>query len=464
MKKTNFLLPVLMLLWALPGMTQWSSFCTGQTNGFIVEFDEHEDELYATGFFTRIGGRNARYFARWSNLLETWQQVGNIGLPEEGHAMHSWDGALHVAAYHFATDSNYVYRWNSSIGVLSALGDGFFLTNATGNPPYVPSLYDLTDFNDRMVVCGEFNRIGSQSISGIAAWDGAQWVPLGAGLAGAIPGTFNNIMAPHKMLSYGGSLYVVGNFRTAGNVEVNGVARWTGLEWEAMGSGFNGSVYGIEVYQGDIYVGGSFSMSGDTPVGNIARWNGTAWESVGMAVDYIPDVQAFVHTLKTIGNKLYLLGGFDTCTDAQGNALPCRSILAYDGTNWDGLDGGVQGEAEAIIPYEGAILIGGDFTAAGGLAVNSMALWGTITAAEEPVSSTLPTRLSPNPSSGWFRLELPAEVHRFSYQLYSPTGQLVLSGQAASGELIQADHLPPGYYTLQGHCDQGQFQHKLILY
>ena len=463
MKKNFTLLALASLAFATSVCAQWSAFSTGTTNGFIVEFDEHNGDLYATGFFTRIGGKNARYLARWDG--EQWNQAG-IGLPEAGHAMHSFQGALHLAIYQFNVDSNYVYRWNSDIGVLSILGPGFYLTTAIPNFSNTPSLYDIVDYNGQLVVCGEFDRVGGAAISGIATWNGVQWLPLGSGLSGYIDDGYE-IMYPHKMLVHDGYLYVAGNFKMAGGVEVNGIARWNGSEWEALGAGFNDAVLGMDFYNGELYAGGQFTQSGDTELANIAKWNGAEWLSPGIGVDYNPEPPySFVHTLKTIDDKLYALGGFNECTDDNGEDVPCSGILSYDGMNWDGMDGGLSGnfggESEAIIPYEGGILVGGDFTSAGGTAVNSMALWGVVSSTAE-AGAALPVGISPNPSDAEFVVQLPEAVYSFTYRLFNNTGQLVQSGQGLPGQAIKTQGLPSGLYLLQGESAAGSFRAKVVL-
>ncbi|MCB0569800.1 MAG: T9SS type A sorting domain-containing protein [Phaeodactylibacter sp.] len=464
MNKKNILLAWALLALAVSSYAQWSAFSTGTTNGFIVEFDEHLGEIYATGFFTRIGGKNARYLARWDG--EQWNQVG-AGLPEAGHAMHSFQGALHLAVYQFNVDSNYVYRWNSDINVLSKLGPGFYLTTATANFSNIPSLYDILDYNGQLVVCGEFDRIGGAAIKGIARWNGIQWQGLGGGLSGYIDGSYD-IMYPHKMLVHDGYLYVAGNFKMAGNVEANGIARWNGNSWEALGAGFNGAVLGIEFYNGELYAGGEFTQSGDNELAYIARWDGDEWVSPGIGVAYAPEPPyPFVHTLKAIDGKLYTLGGFDKCTDDNGADVPCSGILAYDGASWDGMDGGLSdnagGESEAIIAYEGGILVGGQFSTAGDLPVNNMALWGVISGTAE-AEEALPARVFPNPSHGWFMVQLPEPAQRFTYRLLNNTGQAVQSGSAQVGQAIRTRAgLAPGLYYLQGECEAGAFRGKVVL-
>src|SRR5687768_15285412 len=46
----------------------------------------------------------------------------------------------------------------------------------------------------------------------------------------------------------GVALYVGGDLLRAGGINAAGIARWTGTAWEPVGSGLNGSVYDLVVF------------------------------------------------------------------------------------------------------------------------------------------------------------------------------------------------------------------------
>lgn len=89
-----------------------------------------------------------------------------------------------------------------------------------------------------------------------------------------------------------GNVVAGGRFTKTGDgseTEVNGVARWNGSSWEAIGSGFsdalNNPVGILKVdANGDLIAGGGISQLGDgsfTSVDHIARWNGSSWAPIG---------------------------------------------------------------------------------------------------------------------------------------------------------------------------------------
>src|SRR6185436_15408140 len=98
-----------------------------------------------------------------------------------------------------------------------------------------------------------------------------------------------------------GSVYMGGTFKhahisTGNDVLTNGIARWTGTTWAALGKGTNtdtssGVVNDLAAIDNDLYVGGTFTSvtnSNDTKVGvgYIARWNTqtNTWSALGTGI------------------------------------------------------------------------------------------------------------------------------------------------------------------------------------
>jgi hypothetical protein len=70
-------------------------------------------------------------------------------------------------------------------------------------------------------------------------------------------------------------VYAGGDFTTAGGVTANGIARWNGTSWSALGSGVDTDVQSLAFApNGDLYAGGYFSTAGGEPADFIARWDG----------------------------------------------------------------------------------------------------------------------------------------------------------------------------------------------
>jgi hypothetical protein len=70
------------------------------------------------------------------------------------------------------------------------------------------------------------------------------------------------------------------NTTGSGNT-VNRVALWNGSSWESLGTGMNGLVNALAVYNGKLYAGGHFMQAGGSPALRIACWDGEDWNPVG---------------------------------------------------------------------------------------------------------------------------------------------------------------------------------------
>jgi hypothetical protein len=116
-----------------------------------------------------------------------------------------------------------------------------------------------------------------------------------------------------------GDLIAGGNFTTAGGTSANGIARWNGTSWSALGTGMNFGVYALAVLpNGDLIAGGSFTTAGGTTANRIARWNGTAWSALG------PGMNDWVDALSVLPNGDLIAGGSFTTAGDQVSAYWAR--------------------------------------------------------------------------------------------------------------------------------------------
>ena len=148
-------------------------------NGTVVEMQHFGDSLYSTGFFTNLCGHNHDYVAHWDG--NEWSS-SSISLGAPGHSITSIGDTLYFGSYVETTDSNWVFFWDGS--QIDTLGNGVYLTTASGFSE-LANIYDIIEFHGEIIACGEFDRVGANSISGIMRWNGQNWEGLSSGLSGS---------------------------------------------------------------------------------------------------------------------------------------------------------------------------------------------------------------------------------------------------------------------------------------
>lgn len=438
------------VLFSLNAKAQWTTICnTG--NGFVDNFENFNGELYATGFFNNICGTPCNYVSKFNGT--NWQAVGN-GFPNAGHHLKNIDSVLYGVAYQPQKDSNWVYKFDGTN--FNKMGKGTYLTTAVIGFSKTNNLYNIIKYNGKIVVCGEFNRVGSKQISGIMQWNGTEWDSLSSGLSGNIIGTAP-VMYPHDLCIFGTNLIVCGNFKLAGGQIANGVARWDGTQWYSMGNGFNSTVYAVCEYGGELYAGGDFTMSGSTALNYIAKWNGTNWIDPGFSLFYNNTSNyTFIHTLKVLNNKLLVGGGFDRAVVGI-DTMQCQAVVAYNGTTIDTLKGGTIGnEIEALAIYNGLLFAGGGATNSSSYIANYSFPTGINDITELNTSVTI----YPNPTSGQFTISLPIENAEIN--ITDIFGQKILNIQTTQKTTnLQLDN--NGVYIISIKTKQGVITRKLML-
>jgi hypothetical protein len=165
-------------------------------------------------------------------------------------------------------------------------------------------------------------------------------------------------------IDYSNSLYAGGRFTTAGGQSVNRIARWNGTIWSALGTGMNGNVRALSLFNGDLIAGGQFTNAGGNSANRIAQWNGTGWNALGVGMNNT------VRALTTFNNNLIAGGQF---TNAGGNSA--NRIARWNGMSWSALNTGMNNQVRALTVFNNNLIAGGQFTNAGGNSANRIAQW-----------------------------------------------------------------------------------------
>jgi hypothetical protein len=240
--------------------------------------------------------------------------------------------------------ANYIAKWDGT--TWSALGSGM---GGLGGSTVVQA---LAVSGTNLYVGGWFTTAGGVTVNGIAKWDGNAWSALGSGMAQDSGTTSGGVYA---LTVSGTNIYAGGQFTAAGGVTANYIAKWDGSTWSALGSGMDGVAGALAVSGTNLYAGGGFTTAGGAAVSNIAKWDGSTWSSLGSGVN------SYVHALAISGTNLFAGGGF--------------GIAKWNGVAWSALGSGINGSVAALAVSGTDLYAGGNFTTAGGAPGNYLAKW-----------------------------------------------------------------------------------------
>ena len=191
--------------------------------------------------------------------------------------------------------------------------------------------------------------VGTFAPTAAQAQCGGRWLPLGTGVNGGW--VFALAVLPDGQLAAGGS------FTSAGAVTGSSIARWSGIAWLPMGSGFD--VQSLVIHpDGDLIAAAYFDPANEI-LGPIARFDGRGWSQIGTT--YEPGT---VQELAVLANGDLIASGYLWTGGAN-------HIARWDGAAWSGLGAGLSGVASAM-----AVLQNGDGTTSGDDLAIVLAAWG----------------------------------------------------------------------------------------
>ncbi|MEK6644015.1 MAG: hypothetical protein AABZ08_08910, partial [Planctomycetota bacterium] len=282
-----------------------------------------------------------------------------------------------------------------------------------GQDGVVGSVSSICSFDDdgpgphtsELYISGLITSVDGIAATGIAKWNGQAWSALGTAVNNY--GIDNGNWIVHSMAVFDDdgpgpilpALYIAGNFVYVNGVFCNHIARWDGTTWSALPSGFvgvSGEIYSLAVFDTDgpgpsaaeLYMGGGFSSAGGVAANNIAKWNGSTYSAVvapgGNGVSERVNALC-VWDEDGAGPGLPVLVAGGNFTTAGGVAV--NRVAKWNGTNWGAFVGpgatGVDNTVYAVSKFDEdgngpnppRLYTGGTFTSAGGVSVNRIARW-----------------------------------------------------------------------------------------
>lgn len=362
----------------------------------------HQSTLFAQYWTNCMGGISngtaaALYADGSTNLLYVGGDFNNAGvslIPSNGFATitnSSWtdacendDGAYTTCITKY---DDLIYHGLYTGELYSSSQNDAALVQSFDGP-----IYAMAVLNNDLFVAGAFTHEANppnKPFSYIARWDGIKWNKVSGGMKGN-----KNFSGIYALAVYNNELYAGGNFDSAGGTACSNIARWNGNEWFPVGTGVTNALSDtvnitcFTTFESSLVAGGIFNAAGGIAAANIASWDGSAWHS------FVSVFNKEVAALAVYKGKLYAGGYFDYIMSEN-------CIASWDGSNWSLVGAGItEGKRVACLAeWNNTLVIGGEFSEAGGMAVSNLATW-----SESPFGITSPSsdsslKVWPNPVS-----------------------------------------------------------------
>jgi hypothetical protein len=229
------------------------------------------------------------------------------------------------------------------IGITPARTAG--VTGSSG-PGTVSAVIDLG--GGRFAIGGSWTARGSLTHP-VAQWDGQNWQSLGE-----VAPFQSTSSISHMIQARDGSLYAVGTLHRADSPPGANqpLARLRNNRWEFMpgaltlGTSAATASRVVELPNGDVVIAGRFTRVGSVTVNGIARWNGSEWLPFGSGLGtVVANTVSFGNTqvfaLAAMPNGEVIVGGQFTVAGGQ----PVWNIARWDGTRWWAFDEGLGEDA-----------------------------------------------------------------------------------------------------------------------
>jgi hypothetical protein len=286
-------------------------------------------DIIAGGYFTVAGGVSANYIARWNG--SAWSSLGS-GMggsffnDVKAYAVMP-NGDLIVGGRFLLAGGvpvNNIARWDGANW--SPLGAGV--------NDFVRALLLRPD--GTLVAGGNFTMASGSPANAIAVWDGSVWSTLGTGFSGGFLSTWVQALT----LMPNGDLIAGGFYTTAGTSSAQSIARWNGTDWSPLGASVAGVVNAVDVLPGgDLVAGGTFTTAGVVPASRIARWRDPNWSALGAGTDAQVNAFAVTRAGRLIAAGNFSMAGGKTSVSLATYESDCPATTVSYGSGCAGSGG-----------------------------------------------------------------------------------------------------------------------------
>jgi trimeric autotransporter adhesin len=451
MKKLLFILTTFFSLTVVNGQT-WSAVGNG-VDGRVSSFAIYNGELYVGGQFNNPNGTTPIGLMKWNGTSFDTLPGAFIG-PGYVEAMTVFNNELYVGGGFNSGPYKYIARWNGSLW--NTVGSGFNFVVAS-----------LAVYNGNLYAGGEMDSAGTTIVDGIAKWDGSQWLSVGGGIVTTGYRSINELEV------YDNELFAAGYFDFPA---INGscIARWNDTTWSKVGvDGFGATIYALGQFNNELYVCGPFGAICGIIANGIAKWDGTIWSAIGSGISIPPDD---LFALKVYHNELYAGGEFSTM---DGDSI--KSIARYDGSVWNSVGSGVDStniivdtliigpfdttfiyaphRVYTFLEFNNELYVGGSFNMIGGINAHNIAKWSTPLSVDE-ISFSNFISIYPNPTTDNLTIII---TDKATIEILNINGQIIKSINSISKSItVDLTDLSSGVYIVRVKTDKEIVTKKFI--
>lgn len=267
----------------------------GTTNGgFVRSIVRWHDTLFIGGLFTSVDTVPMNGVAYWNG--GDWMPYGdfNYGV----RRLRIIEDTLYAVGAFDQLDG--VPTWPA----VKRVG-GAWQQVATA-PTTAMDLADITKYNGKLIAIG---GAGAPLSGRVYAVVNGEWQSYGTGIAGSFS------MA-ESMVVFQGDLYLGGQISVLEGNAGQGVMRWDGTQFHALGSGLqitpgdNSSycgAWGLVVHDGLLYVVNTCQYAGGLYAPGLATWDGAQW--CAMRGEFVNDIDSWLNDIAFLNDTLYAACG-----------------------------------------------------------------------------------------------------------------------------------------------------------